>query len=87
MLNSVKINGDAAIFKYFTNYSYAFVVRDHEGKLIKEKSSSLQGIVAPEFAEALCIREALIWVKNQDLRHVEIESDCLQIIQAIRSSF
>ena len=47
----------------------------------------MSGSPSAELAEAMGIREALSWVKNQNLSNVVLESDCLQIVQAIRSSF
>lgn len=37
--------------------------------------------------EAVGIHEALSWLKDSDHSNVVIESDCLQIVQVIRSSF
>lgn len=86
--NRVKINSDAAIFEESSSYSYAFVIRNHDGELVEARSRCSYGQVSPELAEAIGIREALSWVKNAgNQTNVEIESNCLQIVQAIRSSF
>ena len=47
MINSVKINFDAAIFEDSNCYSHAFVVRDHEGALIEARSKCLRDQVNP----------------------------------------
>lgn len=86
-LNSVKINIDAALFEDPGRYSYAIVVRNHEGRLVQDTSKCSLGRVAPEFAEALGIREALSWVKTNQYSNAVLESDCLQVVQLIRSSF
>ncbi|KAL6503124.1 hypothetical protein OROHE_023753 [Orobanche hederae] len=87
MCDRIKINVDAAIFDSSSCYSYAIVIRDHNGALLEAVSSCKQATVTPELAEAVGIKEALSWVKNQGKENVDIESDCLQVIQAIRCSF
>ena len=84
--NKSKVNTDAAIFQSSNCYSFAFVARNHAGDLIEARSSCKQGSMTPESAEAMGIREALSWIKEQHMCDVTIESDCLVAIQAIRSS-
>lgn len=86
MTNRVKINADAALFEDTNSFSYAFIARDHEGKLVEAHSRSLRGRPGPDLAEAIGIREALSWVKNNSCDDAIVESDCLQVVQAIRSS-
>lgn len=62
---------------------YAFVVRNHDGMLIEARSSCRPGHISPEIAEAMGIREALSWIKNQNERDVVVETDCLVAVQAI----
>ena len=85
--NSVKINTDATLFEEPNRYSYAFVIRDHCGSLVEAGSKCRYRRVSPEFAEAVTTREALSWLKNKNLVNVVLESDCLQVVQLIRSSF
>ncbi|XP_074378344.1 uncharacterized protein LOC141719879 [Apium graveolens] len=85
--NSVKINTDATIFKESDLYIHVFVVRDHNGRLIEAESKCRRGTMSPDLAEALSVREALSWLKEKDYGNIVIESDCLQVVQAIRSSF
>lgn len=87
MCNRIKINVDAAIFDSSSCYSYAMVIRNHNGELLEAVSSCKQATITLELAEAVSIKEALSWVKNQGKENVDIESDCLQVIQAIRCSF
>ncbi|KAL8103095.1 hypothetical protein AgCh_027577 [Apium graveolens] len=86
-INSVKINTDAAIFTESDSYSYVFVVRDHEGRLIEAGARCRRGSPSADLAEALSIREALSWLKDKGYGNAVLESDCLQVVQAIRSSF
>lgn len=46
----------------------------------------MRGKVAPDLAEAVGIREVLSWIKEVHWCDVDVEADCLQVIQAIRSS-
>ena len=82
-----KINTDAAIFEETNSYSFTWIARYHEGSLVEACSKCLRGTPSPELAEVMGIREALSWVMSKDQKNVIIESDCLQIVQAIRSSF
>lgn len=40
----------------------------------------------PELAEAFGIKEALSWINSNDYSNVTVETDCLQLVQAIRNS-
>lgn len=63
------------------------VARDHSSGLIVAKSSCRDGCITSELAEAIGIKEALIWVKDNMEQLALIETDCLSIIKAIRCSF
>lgn len=82
--NKVKVNTDAAIFSSTNCYSFAFIVRNHEGALVEAQSRCCPGNAKPEIAEALGIREALSWLKEHDHSDVDVETDCLVPVQAIR---
>lgn len=62
------------------------IARDHMDELIKEAVRCTRGNVAPEVAEAMGINEALNWVKQNGWHDVEVEADCLIVVQAMRSS-
>ena len=42
--------------------------------------------VKAEFAEALAIKEALSCIKHKGWQEVTLESDCLAVVQAVRSN-
>ncbi|KAL8106674.1 hypothetical protein AgCh_023430 [Apium graveolens] len=46
--------------------NHAMVVRDHYGNLVEAKSRCYQGLVSPDLAEAMGIREAQSWVKKEN---------------------
>lgn len=84
--NKIKVNCDAAIFEAQNCYSYAFAARDHRGEVVTARSKCSMGNIAPENAEAIGVREALSWIKEEQIRDVLVETDCLVVVQAIRSS-
>ncbi|XP_062099802.1 uncharacterized protein LOC133805647 [Humulus lupulus] len=82
----MKINTDAGLFESLNCFSFSCVARDHRGLFCEARVSCRRGMVSPEVAEVLGIKEALSWVKNANWDHVEIESDSMVAVQAIRSS-
>ncbi|KAL8106117.1 uncharacterized protein LOC141680879 [Apium graveolens] len=86
MENTVKVNSDAAIFEASNCYSYSLVARNSKGELIHAKSRCRLGQAAPDSAEAMGVREALSWIKEQQYRDVVLETDCLVVVQALRGS-
>ncbi|KAM6544107.1 hypothetical protein CsatB_008554 [Cannabis sativa] len=82
----VKINTDAALFSDPNRYSFACVARDDSGHVLEAISSCKLGVVTPELAEAMGVREALSWLKKKGWNRVTIESDSLTVVQALRSS-
>lgn len=85
-MDGIKINTNATLFEESGTYSYSMVVRDHYGALVAATIHYKQGMLDPEMAEAFGVKEALSRVKEKAYSEVIIESDCLVLIQAIRSS-
>lgn len=85
-VHKIKINVDAALFTSANEYGYAFVSRDHSGKLIMAKTVCCLGVVAADLAEAIAFKEALSWIKSKDWNNIVLETDCFKVIQALRSS-
>lgn len=84
--NRIKINIDAAIFEESNCYGDAFVVCNQSGEFMEAGSKCSRGTINAELAEAKGIREALSWVKQKQVEGAEVETDCPQVVQAIRSS-
>lgn len=82
---TVKVNTDAAIFSESNCYSFAMVARSHKEDLVEAKSCCRQGSISPELAEVMGLREALSWIKMNRWPVVDVETDCLLIVQAISS--
>ena len=82
----VKINVDAALFPDKERFSFACIARNDQGHVLEAIACSNQGMPSPESVEAMGVKEALSWIKRKDWQHVTIETDCLTVIQALRSS-
>lgn len=61
------------------------VARDCSGELIQAQSKVYKGLKSAEWTEAIAVKEALSWSDRSAWSQVEIESDCLVVVQAIRS--
>ncbi|XP_074374595.1 uncharacterized protein LOC141715006 [Apium graveolens] len=85
-IDIIKVSVDAAIFKDREEFGFGLVARDHLGGLIKAKSVLRKWVSSPETAEAMAVKEALSWIKQEGWSQVELESDSLVTVQAIRSS-
>lgn len=57
---------------------------DHRWEVVITRSKCSLSNVAPENAEAIGVREALSWIKEQQIGNVLVETNCL-VVQAIRS--
>uniref|UniRef100_A0A803PJ82 Reverse transcriptase domain-containing protein n=1 Tax=Cannabis sativa TaxID=3483 RepID=A0A803PJ82_CANSA len=83
--NGVKVNVDVAVFEGSQGYGFGAVAKNEIGYLIEGVTRSYLGVVRPELVEAIGVREALSWIKAKGWQQVTLESDCLLVIQAIRS--
>lgn len=81
----IKVSVDAAIFAEEEVFGFGLVARDSDGTLVQAVSKRHTGVISPEKAEALAIKEALSWIDRMNWHQVVVESDCLVIVQAIRS--
>ena len=64
------------------------VIRDHQGAFVSTVVAQVQGPFHGEAlaAEALCLKEALSWIKELGLENVLVESDTLGVVQLLQSS-
>ncbi|KAL8154952.1 hypothetical protein AgCh_000354 [Apium graveolens] len=84
--NEVKITADAAIFEDQEASGIGLIARDHYGRLLLAKTRCYREVMQPSLVEAIAIKEALSWAKNWSDTAVTIESDCLVVVQLIRSA-
>uniref|UniRef100_A0A803Q518 RNase H type-1 domain-containing protein n=1 Tax=Cannabis sativa TaxID=3483 RepID=A0A803Q518_CANSA len=85
-VNSIKINVDAAIFEEQNRFGVAWVIRDHNGLLLNALTKLFIGSTHPTVVEAISFREALSWLKTHPVHTAIIETDCLLVVQALRST-
>ncbi|XP_074341789.1 uncharacterized protein LOC141679182 [Apium graveolens] len=83
--NSVKVSVDATVFEDKDAAGLGLVVRDDKGVLLQAKTILWPSPVAPVRAEAMAVKEALSWIDGMQWPNVTLVSDCLVVIQAIRS--
>uniref|UniRef100_A0A803NS52 RNase H type-1 domain-containing protein n=1 Tax=Cannabis sativa TaxID=3483 RepID=A0A803NS52_CANSA len=65
MGGKIKINVDGAIFEAQRMFGFGCVARDHAGQLLEAISDSKFGVVLPEIAEIVGMKEALSWIKEK----------------------
>lgn len=70
--NTIKVTVDAAVFSDRVEYGIGLVARDGTGQLVEAKTRSYAGVVSPEFAEAMAVKEALSWIKQKSWPRVEL---------------
>ncbi|KAL8097023.1 uncharacterized protein LOC141684882 [Apium graveolens] len=83
--DTIKVSVDAAVFSDFSAFGIGMVARNSSGHLVQAKAKLFQEMATPALAEAMAIKEALSWTKQEQWEKVVIESDSLVAIQAIRS--
>ncbi|XP_074351958.1 uncharacterized protein LOC141691114 [Apium graveolens] len=83
--NTVKVSVDTAVFKDRNGIGFGLVARNCKGELIEGEAVFQAGVQSPIMAEAMAFKEALSWLDNRGWYDVTVESDCLGVVQAIRS--
>jgi ribonuclease HI len=82
---TVLINVDAAIFSSTRQMGMGVVIRDHNGMCLAAYSERAEEVVAPEVAEALAIRRAIIFAKDEGFSKIIVSSDCLSVLNRVTS--
>ncbi|XP_074376895.1 uncharacterized protein LOC141718414 [Apium graveolens] len=83
--NIVKVNVDAALFQEHLVFGAGMVGRDYRGELLQVRIALSVGVVQPELAEVMAIKEVLSWIEKNNWLEGILETDCLVAAQAIRS--
>lgn len=78
-----KVNVDAALDPNSKKMGFGFVIRDSAGSLIVARCLPWFRLFKPGEAEAVGVREALKWLKSLNFDNLQLESDCLQVINRI----
>jgi ribonuclease HI len=80
------INVDAALFSSSKKMGAGVVVRDHNGDCIAACCNSFPNVTIPELAEAMAVRLALSFARDEGLDNLIIASDCLSVVQRAKAS-
>ncbi|KAF2312495.1 hypothetical protein GH714_034875 [Hevea brasiliensis] len=82
----VKCNFDAVLNHSSRTAGYGAVIQNSDGQWVMGKATRLVRTSDPILAEALGFKEVLSWLKGLALSNVQVESDCLQVVNAIHGS-
>lgn len=77
---------DVATSRATAKISYGAVIQSSKGNFLVVKCDSLIGSFEAREAEALGVYEVLSWLKNTQIFPVIIETDCLQVFNALIDS-
>ncbi|XP_030502811.1 uncharacterized protein LOC115717981 [Cannabis sativa] len=85
----IKVNCDASVFGDDNSLRLGWIARDHNDLFIDALAVKTYGQPAPFLAEAMALKEALIWVKGRWVEGgvpagVVMESDSLLLVQAVQ---
>ena len=81
----VAINVDAAIDSRGSRVGTGCVLRDHRGVVLASEVSATAHGLAPSLAEASAILRGLRFASDSGFRRVVVHSDCLHVINEIKS--
>ncbi|XP_019149927.1 PREDICTED: uncharacterized protein LOC109146734 [Ipomoea nil] len=82
----IKLNTDAAFDEKNNKMGFDWILRDDEGQFLAAKGMCISGLYSVKEAEAVCIREALSWLKGTSMGDVDIETDSQLVYFALRSN-
>ncbi|PNY12847.1 60S ribosomal protein l23 [Trifolium pratense] len=82
---TIRCNVDTACYNQDNIYCVGVCSRDDEGRFMKACTKQFQGVPSVAEAEAMGVKEALLWLLNTYREHavIEVESDCLHVVKAI----
>ncbi|XP_019179708.1 PREDICTED: uncharacterized protein LOC109174921 [Ipomoea nil] len=66
--------------------TYGIVLLSPEGSFLAAKNGRLSNCLSPFMAEALACKEALSWLLEKNITTVTLQTDCLQLRNAIRQN-
>lgn len=76
--DEVKITVDAPMFNESSKYGI------DQGEVIQGRAELFHGDVNPKYTETIAVKKALSWVKGGAWGKVEIETDCMAVVKAVR---
>ncbi|XP_024636060.1 uncharacterized protein [Medicago truncatula] len=79
----LKCNVDAAIFSEQNRFGTGMCVRDQRGRFLKAATNWYEGCPPPQEAEAVGLRDAILWLGQLELSNVQLELDCKLVVDSI----
>lgn len=80
-----KMNIDGAVFKEVPSIGVGAVIRDENGEVLAAMSSKIPGTHEPFMVEAIAVLHALKVLKTLFIYQVVVETDCINLVQAIQA--
>jgi hypothetical protein len=84
--DTVLVNCDAAVFYGPQALGVGVIIQDHRGVFISAKRHRMEGLTSPEHAEALALKIAVQFARDEGLDKVIFQSDCLSLVQRMNSA-
>ncbi|XP_031107784.1 uncharacterized protein LOC116012393 [Ipomoea triloba] len=69
------MNTDATLDANHNVMGLGWVLRDHLGVFLAAKAMRISGNYSVQEAEAMCVREAMSWLKGTGMGNVDVETD------------
>ncbi|XP_019167154.1 PREDICTED: uncharacterized protein LOC109162903 [Ipomoea nil] len=82
----MKMNVDAAINIGDGCMGVGCVLRDDQGVFVAARSANWRGVLTSREAEALAIRDSLIWLRSHTESNILVETDSQQVVQCYNSN-
>jgi hypothetical protein len=82
----VLINSDVAIFEASNYMGAGVIMRDHQCTCFVSCRQHMEGILSPEYAEALALRRAVHPAVEEGRNKGIFATDCLSLVQRFNSS-
>lgn len=84
-VGDLKINVDASIYDGSSKFSVGMILRDHTGSFCRARNLCREGLITVFEAETWGVLEAIKWALQLGISKVQIESDSLITVQAIKT--
>ena len=78
---------DASFRSSTENFSLGMVLRNHNGEFMAERNMCMLSVATVFEAEAIATKEALSWIKMNQLHNyrIEVETDSMLVVNGIKS--
>lgn len=83
----IRCQVEATIFQSQEKGGFRAVILDGDGTFVAVVNGPIENVLDPHLVEAIACQEALSWIKEKGFTkvHLESESDCLNVIEAIKN--